>query len=206
MKISLLTAASDAYWPLMEMLAPNKLEYCLRWKFQLHIRHLGNQTQWGEREQVILDTLPSCDWLWFLGADTLITNLTTDIRSIIEPDKDFLIGRDVLGINNDSMLLHNCPLTYRFVQWLLGHNQEFPDDQTAMNHFLTKEASIFHSRVSIIPQRRFNSYPYHLYDFDHCRNAKEGHWEPGDFVLHLPGMDNARRLLVFRDYLPKVVR
>lgn len=35
--ITLLTAASAEYWPVMQLSAPNKLEYCLRHHIQLKV-------------------------------------------------------------------------------------------------------------------------------------------------------------------------
>ncbi len=61
-------------------------------------------------------------------------------------------------------------------------------------------------RTNIVHQRLFNSYKYDEYAEFGTRDDKNGAWEPGDFVLHLPAVSNARRIELFNEYLQKVIK
>ncbi len=202
MKVTLLTAASPEYWQLLEIGAPNKLEYCLRHKVQFHVaQHEPHDgfNYWGERESFMLDALDTYDseWVWFMGADTLITDMTKDIRKLCDPEMEFIIGLDINGINNDSTLLRNCLRVKSFLKHVM-YRRDKQTDQCAMNIEMRKGL-----RTKIVGQREFNSFKYDEY---HYGEYPEGNWQPGDFVIHFPGMSNQRRIPLMKEYLKKVKR
>ncbi len=199
-RVTLLTAASPDYWPQMELSGPNKMEYCLRHHVTLSMVLHDNITvkNWGERELFMLDALDGydTDWLWFMGADTIITNMTIDIRTMCQDKHDFIIGVDINGINNDSFLLKNTKPARDFLRRVLCR-RDHPNDQSAM--FDEKDVL----KTQLVSQRYFNSFKYDEY---HYGEYPDGNWQEGDFVLHLPGMPNARRIELMNEYLRKVVR
>lgn len=202
MKVTLLTASSKEYWLLMALSAPNKLEYCIRHgvQFAMNIHtHIDAFKNWGERELFMLDALDAydCDWLWFMGADTIITNQTLDIRTLCDDEFDFIIGVDVNGINNDSFLLKNCKASRDFLKRVLCR-RDAPHDQDAM--FAEKDVSL---KTKLVGQRTFNSYKYDEYGYG---PFPEGTWQEGDFVLHVPGLHLVRRVQLMQEYLGKVKR
>ena len=204
MKVTILTAASYSYWPLMELSAPNKLEYALKFGMQLnmctHAGTAGIHDHWGEREQFMLDALSvySVDWLWFMGADTIITNMTKDVRDYCDPAFDFIIGEDVNGINNDSFLLQNTRASHEFLKRVL-----FRRDQPTDQHAMGRELNAGGLRTSIVSQRLFNSYKYDEYGYG---PQPGGTWVDGDLAMHFPGLVYSRRLELMREYLLKVRR
>ena len=205
MKLTLLTAASKDFWPLMALTSPNKLEYCLRHGVQLSVavhdpELLGVSGNWGEREYFMADALNSysCDWLWFMGADTLITNMQIDVRSLCDPDFDLIIGKDINGINNDSFLLQNTKASHDFLRRVISR-RDMETDQCAMRAEMDHPSM----RSKIVSQRVFNSFKYDEY---HYGEYEQGNWQDGDFVLHLPGMNNARRFALLLEFAQKVKR
>ncbi len=181
----------------MELSAPNKLEYCLRHEIQLMLAvhgRIGTDGNWGERPFFMLDALNTyeCDWLWFMGADTLITNMQIDIRSLCNPMKDFIIGVDVNGINNDSVLVQNTREAKEFLKRVICR-RGVPTDQHAMH--IEKESGI---RLDQVNQRLFNSYKYDEYEYG---DQPDGTWVEGDFVIHFPGMKGERRVELMREFL-----
>ena len=54
----------------------------------------------------------------------------------------------------------------------------------------------------LVHQRVFNAYPYSEYQYP---NDGGGSFQPGDFVIHLPGLSNARRLELMRQYHDQVL-
>lgn len=201
--ITLVTAASKAYWPLLELTAPNKLEYCLRHAIQLAARrHDDNVLETKtERLKMILQELESStapDWVWFMGADTLITNMTFDARDLLG-DFDLLIGLDINGINNDSMFVRNSERAKRFLMRCIQACAACNNDQEATMMEIMRGGL----KAKTAPQREFNSFLYNEYSYG---AYPEGTWQPGDLVLHVPGLPMARRMELVREYLAKVVR
>lgn len=202
MKITLLTASTPAYWDIMQKSAPNKLEYCLRWKIQLAMKVHVTMSPWGEREQYMLQSLEECDWLWFMGADTLIMNQTLDVRNFLNNDFDFIIGKDIMGINNDVFFLRNNAKSREFLRRVLALNTSLGDDQRAMNVVMNEMTDF---KVSIVSQKLFNAYIFKEYAY-YPKDLVEGNFELGDFVLHLPGLPNGRRIQIMDERLPQVIR
>jgi hypothetical protein len=197
MKITLLTAASKEYWDVLKLSAPNKLEYCLRHGLQLSIRQHEALNLAQERNIIMREELENCQWLAFMGCDTLITNQSIDLRCFL----DMIIGEDIHGINNDVFFLKDGASSRSFLRnvsntlYSLGGN-----DQDAMQRVI--EASL-DFKVKYVPQRFFNSYLYSEYSYP---NDGGGAYQAGDFLLHLPGIPNTRRIEIMTEYLGKVIK
>ena len=61
----------------------------------------------------------------------------------------------------------------------------------------------------LCPMEPFNSYLFNEYPYYAgmgLNTESEGHWRPGRFVLHLPGLPNLRRFGLMRKHLADVVR
>ena len=206
LNITLLTTSSAEYWPILKLTAQNKLEYCLKHEIQLNIRkhssYLNMQQMGIERQEFMIDALNECDWLFFMGADTLIMNQTIDARDIIKrhPHNDFIIGKDVNGINNDVFFIRNCAASFNFLRCVKEHNLHVANDQMAMNDFI---GNVEDFNTIIVSQREFNSYLYSEY---HYPNDEGGSFHDGDFVLHLPGISNPRRKELIKIYIDKVIK
>lgn len=203
MIITLLTAASEQYWPLMQKTGPNKMEYCLRHGYELLMRTHGPfQGRWGERERFMHDALKNgaCDWLAFFGADTLITNMTIKLETIIDDNFDFIIAADVHGINNDVFLMRNCFQSLNFISHVASLSNRHPNDQSAMFEVMHSMAG-YRSKV-LHEQRIMNSMPYAEYGMP----EDAGRWQEGDLCFHAPGLTLERRMELIDEHLAKVVR
>ncbi len=208
-RITLLISASQEYWKLAEYCAPNKLEYCLRHGIQFTMRKHVKISPWGERPQFMLEELERMhdgDWLWFMGSDTLITNMTIDVRKFLTDDApDFTIAKDMHGINNDVFFLRKTKESVAFLKGVLALNKLYSDDQQAMNHLLRMgEVTVKYETMEAMNSYLFDEYPY--YKDMGLSTASDGHWRPGRFILHLPGMSNERRYALMEKHLPLVVR
>jgi hypothetical protein len=207
MNVCLLTQASNSFWTLMHYCAPNKLEYCLRWKLKLYVDYVNKDdvTSYG-RQNAILDIFKhsDCDWVWFMGADTIIMNQTIDVRQYIDDNFNFIIAQDFNGLNNDSCFYKNTPQTIEFINRTIHHLSVQPNDWFAQTEARKDMPDL---KIKIVPQKLFNCY---LYDTDpayagYPRNL-EGDYKDGDFILHFPAMCNNHREELFKQYLPKVIR
>jgi hypothetical protein len=208
--LTILSSVSAEYLPLARMTAPNKLAYAMRWGFALTFGRYFKRDYdiWGCRQVQIMHTLSTTDWLWFMGADTVITNMTIDARAFCDPNAHGVIALDVNGINNDSWFLRNCPESFRFMEDLLAlrGNKFAPNDQEAMKIVLARESGF---KMSYVSQRLFNAYlygegEYASYD-DNQKNSRGGSWQHGDFVVHFAGIDLPKRMRLTQQLLGAVV-
>ncbi len=201
MKLTLLTQTTEQYWSLMALTAPNKLEYCLRHKVAFQCDKLMTFTyeNWAERNVSMLNTLRNTDWLMFMGADTLIMNHTINVHDMLKQyqEHEFVIAEDINGINNDVFFLQNTNNSIKFLETIIDEYGTSKNDQDAMKKHLSMVSHI------IEPQRKFNSYLYSQYNYP---DDKGGSYQPGDFILHLPGLNNLKRSTIIQQYLPSVIK
>jgi len=207
-KITLTTASSDSFWYIFRHTVPNKVEYCLRWGIQFDMRKLSVGFHWTERIKIILKMLDDCDWLWFMGGDTLIMNQTIDVKRFINPAFDFIIGKDINGINNDVCFFKNSEGSRKFLNKILSDYSTYQDDQEPMKVIIGSNPPMLPDfKYCIVPQKFFNSY---LYDsepaYDMYPKSYAGNFKHGDFILHFPGIDNYRREELIQKYIREVIK
>lgn len=198
--ITLLMAASKEYGDVLKLSAPNKLEYCLRWNIQLKLKSLNSKDIAMGRNKAMRNELENCDWLFFNGADTLIMNQSIDIRLLIDDQYDLIIAKDIHGINNDIFLLRSNLTSRHFLDTVMRLNWECANDQESMKEAIAEMPEL---RVKYVPQRLFNSYLYSEYTYP---DDGGGTYQDGDFLLHLPGIPNTRRIEIMNEYLKKVIK
>lgn len=216
--LGMLSASSFDWWDdagtqhgfmqLARLTMGNHLQYAMKWGFSFHLERHFPRGWWGDRQIFQLCALHTCDWLWFLGVDTIITNMTIDARQFCDPDYHCVIARDINGINNDSWFLRNCPETIDFTHKVLSLRQQIPSsDQDAMKWVLDNCPEY---KIKVCCQRLFNSYLYDSrpeyapYD-DAQKAACGGSWEPGDFIVHFAGIDVPSRMKLVPEFLAQVV-
>jgi hypothetical protein len=215
MNLAIVSGACEEFWPIMAVAAANKVEYAVRHGCSCHLQQYrrksaalkdaaGSQSVLRDRRALILDNLRSCDWLWFLDVDTLITNLTIDARTYCDDAAEVVIGQDVNGINNGSMFLRNADRVRAWVEEIYATAQVSDQNVMAQSDLRDKHGV----RMKIVSQRLFNSFAYdRLYQFYGGERiaAAGGSWKPGDFVIHFPAQSIPKRIELMREYLQQVV-
>jgi hypothetical protein len=131
-----------------------------------------------------------------MDADVIITNPAIRLESLIDDVFDLIITRDENGFNAGNFFVRNGPEMREFFR-RVWETTEFATDvppilesQEAIARALHRYPPTF---VKLAAQRRFNSYWM----------AREGNWEPGDFLIHFAGMGGERadlRLKLMREY------
>jgi hypothetical protein len=93
---------------------PNRVAYCerhgidfIRYRFG-QLEPPGRQPNWG-KIQGLLKHLPDYDWIFYLDTDAIITNMSIDIRSMID---DRYGGH----LSTGALFVKNCPWSYTFLQ------------------------------------------------------------------------------------------
>lgn len=234
--VTILVAATREYWPLMTLTAPNRLEYCLKHQYALVTRIFTPITSTAfhyEREEFILDTLKTTDWLLFMGCDTCFTNMNIDLLEQLigrksdteattkEPDIVYGVCKEgtagIVGLNNDVVLFKNCPAVVEFLQAVIALRHFFPNDQAAMKMLLDASEAQYKTTPNKpgllyskpVPQKLLNSMPQWLYGYKEelkVNGLWDGQWTVGDFIFHAPGMDLKNRLILMAEVLKYVVR
>ncbi len=155
-------------------------------------------------ERMLLDTF---DAVVHLDADILITNPEVTIESLIELGKqqgmehgpDYCVGTDLNGINNGFSLWMNSwrarvTLGKLMRTYFADKNLYSSPQDALMDGKFAPELAMWK-----MPQRLCNSYLHTEYGLTN----EEGEWQAGDFILHLPGMGNARRVEILKEHLSK---
>lgn len=197
--ITLSCSASEEYWNLMSLTENNRKEYCDRWQINLRLHKYSPDIPMNKwRQTTQLEHLKSCDWLWFMGVDTCITNMTVDVRQLISSfgQCDVIASDDTWGLNNDVMFIRNCYQSEVFLNQVRAMTDKMTD-QDAMVTMFRRQKRLTVRRVC---HKLFNAYPHRKEYHD------PGYWDVGDFIAHYPGLSNELRMELIPQQLNQVVR
>jgi hypothetical protein len=206
-KIVLLTSASQAYSCLADVTEPNKQEYCTRWG--LKYKRVSQEAVYHgwQRPRLWLDTLMTCDWMFWIGADAMITNMKTSPQKFTRGKHDFVFTTDIHGLQDDVFWLRKTPATIRMLKWASANVMSYMNEQYALAAYLqTHDKQVV---PKIVPPRDLQAYPNTLFynpKSKYCASLATTFWIPGAFSLHLPGLPINERLKLFAIFLSKVTR
>ncbi len=216
MNILLVTHHLSNHAELAEITSDSKDRYACRHGYDLLV-HEGNYCEWGfdfQRIKMIYDLLfqdrktlepdnkliymKQPDMVWWLGCDTMIMNHGKPVTDFLVPDdKSLYIHKDVNGINNDSFLIRRTDWSKRWLEFVMSKEPEYRGDcwesQRVFQHFVEKDE--WKDGLQIMSHPGINSYFYDQYNWP---DTTPGHFQKGDLVLHLPGMNLQQRLEIFR--------
>lgn len=202
-----------------DLTIPNKSEYCIRHGYSFIQETFTAERHWfpgWDRIPCLIRLLKSdlFDWIWWLGCDCLITNLTIKVESLLDDTAGIIIATDANEIQMDSFFIQKG---HRGME-LLEHVWNTRDqslgpwfEQSNLMHHMYRDP--YKYIVKIVPQRLMNSMQYDLYP-DYYVNPRfisktdcigtDGEWRPGDFVFHVPGRPLETKLRVLREKLPQI--
>lgn len=216
MNICVTSINFNNYTVLSNLTWPNKVEYAERHgysSFHKKDRFYGGGLCLGfEKIGYIRDLLddPAIDWVFFLGCDTLITNMTVKLEDIIEKygkTHSFIVGADVNGINMDAFLVKNDKNGKEIMKRVWDARHELNGVWCYEQKWFWDNHKNYTEIIKVVPQRTFNSYDYKLYKHNFIdKTGSDGRWIPGDFVIHWPGLDLDKRLIQYENYKEQIVR
>jgi hypothetical protein len=146
-----------------------------------------------------------------VDSDAIITEyaqaLEEYIRAMDTQGQVIGICDDCNGPNAGVLLIKNCEETrylFDLVRWTAYPDQlPFTDQLSEQKALLYWMGQVLEpEQVARFAQRVFNSYLYQLYNGRY--NYPQGEWCDGDLVLHLPGVDNATRVRVFKEFIKEL--
>jgi hypothetical protein len=227
----ILSAHDDSYSKIAETTVyQNKAEYAKRWGYDLMTltnvnpafhdpgSHINGLTWDRLREAVLLAKSGRYDWLYLVGADTLITNMTIPLTEFADNDYHFVIANDCCEWNADSFFFRCSLAGIGFMEAVMAEYERLKHhcwvEQQAMIEL--RDLPEWRGIWKVLPQRKINSYNYPLYvDDKHCQPAKrlgkdfagnDGQWQPGDFLIHWAGLSTDIRYRQIEKVLPQIIR
>lgn len=131
------------------------------------------------------------EWVFWMDADSIVTNPTKNLDLFANTNADLVIARDRNGINTGIFLIRSCEQSHEFLRRCY-HKEYFVrtlhEEQNAVQEALANGE--FLGRVNEVHPRAFNSV---------LDEPLEEKWQPNDFVLHLPGKtEEVRRREIHR--------
>lgn len=208
----------------------NKRKYCEKHGYDLRVKTEGFvlKNLGFEKIRYVLELLKSgtYDWVYWCGADTMITNYNIKLESLMDPNYHFVISTDIWDFNSDSFLIRNSTEGIEFFEHILRMHDTYIDkdgklldfgiklpdgssrawaEQGAMCDLKERYKEI----IKINPQKVMNSYLYKIYPSAwHQKgldcNGNDGTWSDGDFLVHWPGVPHSHRLILAADFIKRV--
>lgn len=179
---------------------PNIRRYCQRHGYSLNVHYdadaMGTDIPIGfHKTREVLNkmrTMKHGDVLFVIDIDLIITNQTILLESFLDEEHDLFFTHDVNGLNSGAYLIRNTFGTQKFLEDVLerrGQPGVFGEQDGMRDSLLV---SSFGSLCKIVPHPAFNSFDYLEYGL--YISHEKGQWREGDFILHLPGVSNERRI------------
>ncbi|NDD83573.1 hypothetical protein EBZ38_04725 [bacterium] len=187
MRVLILTSMSDNISDIINLTAPNKLEYCLKHGYSFLLDNQPYQNA-CERMSAIIPLFEEYSIIWNIDADTVITNMNIPIHSLECLGDHMTVCEENMvywnRINCGSVVYKNTPQT----KWLL---QQITDNKDKWKHlvcqaqtWLADISEHLGDIITIAPANSFNSVEWNL----PANSAKWGppgnNWRQGDLLYH----------------------
>ena len=140
----------------------------------------------------LLDILKSnnYDWVFWCGADTLITNPQIKLESLIDENYHLIVTCDIWDWNLDCFFVRNSEKCIKFLEKIISQYDDYIDEDGKPRHlgyvlkdgggaawaeqgavilewkekmFIPEVKSEYKNFVKELPQKSMNSYLYHVY-------------------------------------------
>lgn len=186
-----------------KIMLPNVIEYTKKHNYSVDVKCVDSPFDGYEKLRQIKEKFDNnkYDWVMSMDADTLITNHSIKIESLIDNGYDAIFNNDYNGLNCGVFILRNTTTTKQIIDaaLLLQGFKGMECEQDALN----KVKKYF--KYKIVPQHKMNSYKYSLYPEIGTLTWGEGEWHLGDWLIHFPavGMDKRKQLLT--EYKDKII-
>jgi SAM-dependent methyltransferase len=197
--VALVTAWDGAMAAVAEVVLPNQERYCRRHGYALHAIRMRDGTGCWIKPRAVREGFGLAPWVCWMDLDAVVVNPSVTLDILLDTDADLVVSADRNGLNNGVLCWRRGPWAWDMLDRWEGHAGYYAGhpnaEQTTLAYLLYREPR---DKVRVVPQRLCNSYRYELYGLG---DYLAGQYQPGDFVLHLPGLPNERRLEILRDVL-----
>ena len=192
MKVVLITLYHENYQSLADTVLPNWWEYCLRHNYELLVcnRPYGPDSPIGfQKTRFVYDNLFGTENEWdiamVLDLDIMVTNMTVKVENFIDEEHDYFVTTGFNGLCNGSYIVKKTPQGRKILEFMLANKHGRNNEQDTLKYHLDDPELVGH--IKLFPYNAFCSIYLKHYP-EHSDVPLQGcNWEPGDFLLHLPG-------------------
>ena len=202
MKTRLITMYSPEWQDLANVVMPNLFKYCDRHDYGLTVKVIPAAYDFRKIKLILAALYAGEDLVLYMDADTYITNHNVKVEGFVDDDHDFYIAQDINEVNAGVLLVKNTDWSKWFLRFILSMADSYSNEQNVI------EAGKDHSKIKILPHPSINSYMYDEYaptwglipgwkpttGSSDKPTHEQGDWRKGDFLLHMPGLPNKRRI------------
>ena len=215
MKVAVVSAGSPDYSALADVTQPTRARYAEKHGYDCYFFETTKERGDSVKGDCFFALYgKGYDVMMWADLDSQIMNGEWTIEWIIEkymdypadvanPSAHFLWGYDHAGPNSGVYIVRFTPEGAHWMDRAYATMRENGlADETAMEILATTHP--FKDYVRACPGVVLNSYPYHLYGWDKYPieyQRKLNAYEPGCFILHLPGIPNEQRIPLLKKYL-----
>jgi hypothetical protein len=202
MKIGILASSSKSFKFISDITFKIMKDYAIRWEIEYNFPEYPSESQFNYipqdqgfgRIDMLRQWIQSYDWLWWMGADVMLMNHTIDVRNFIDPDADLIARIEENGLQNDVMLLRNCPQIISFLEKVQARKEK--DSKKNKNSLASTEQGAMVCVLAGI-EEYLNDLPASALSASEVRfkeapptfnKIKHPPFEHGDFVYHAAGM------------------
>lgn len=203
MKGAIITLYTESMKEVADLTIPTHIKFAetLGWD-QTSLVAQQEDCLWAKMDLISHHLEKPYDVVLWIDADAMITNTNKSIDDILSQNEnsDVFLTADINGLNAGIMVIINTDKTKCFFHACRTYGKTLFGDrpngeQQAIRHF-----SLAYPYDGIVHylknQRDLNSYYPNLYEYP---NSELAHWEKGDFILHLPGTPNDKRVEIFNE-------
>lgn len=138
-----------------------------------------------------MDRLKDGDLLFVLDADLLITNWGVRVEWFAKGEYTMWITKDCNSINAGSFIMKKSSKSVWLLDQIIALNHKYTCEQNAI-----EELMLGNPGICILDHPSINSYIYSEYGLK--KGHKDGNWQPGDFILHIPARSIERRIEIMQ--------
>ena len=144
------------------------------------------------------------DHLFVFDLDMLPTNLNVEIEDSWRPydDKHITLTSDINGLNSGAYIIRQGDVAQYWLSTICALHKVTTSEQ----HAMWELEEMYRPVTKYLPHPSINSIPYDLYPDYGRKTIEQGQWDNGQLLMHLPGMDMAKRIETFQNALPHIER
>lgn len=198
MKVVVCTEYSPSYQEIADITLPVMEEYCQKHRYGFEALKIpDNDFAYRKHDYFSYLLSTDIDVIFYIDVDCLITNYNYRVEDFIDDDHDFFITKDANEVNGGSMILKNTGRGRWINELILSKRGLYENEQNVINAFI--HSPQFNQFIKILTHPSINSYRYDFYqEFPNVRGREEGHWHPGDFILHVPALELSKRAAILK--------